>query len=267
VESGFRPGSRRISVEVADRNSSNCSGSHDVKVNRSVRHNGRVVKGFCVPLVLALIATGGAAAPVQLDAMTSPEVQAAIAAGTTTILIPIGGTEQNGPHIALGKHNVRVAALAERIAAGLGRTLVAPVMAYVPEPEGHMKHAGTISVPEDAFAAVIAGAARSLKRHGFRDIVLLGDSGDYQPVLKRVAERLNREWAGSPARVHHLAAYYESSPHAGPDDTARLLAIDPGSVRPQALPAGTSAEQGRASVARTVDRSIAAIRQAVAAPR
>ena len=45
----------------------------------------------------------------------------------TTIIVPVGGTEQSGPHIALGKHNVRARVLAGRIAAALGDTLVAPV--------------------------------------------------------------------------------------------------------------------------------------------
>lgn len=208
-----------------------------------------------------------AAAPLQLDALTSPELGAAVAAGATTVLIPIGGTEQNGPHMALGKHNYRVALLAERIAAELGNALVAPVLAYAPEPAGHMRHPGTISVPDEAFTGVLAGAARSLRQHGFRDIVLLGDSGDYQPLLARLAARLNREWAGTPARVHHSTAFYQAVPHALALDTSRLLALDPSRVREQALPPGTSLEQGRASIEHTVRTTAQAIRQAAASPR
>ena len=49
-----------------------------------------------------------AAAPetVFLEELTWPELRALVDAGTTTIILPIGGTEQNGPHMALGKHNV-----------------------------------------------------------------------------------------------------------------------------------------------------------------
>ena len=87
---------------------------------------------------------------VFLERMTWDEVRDAIAAGKTTIIIPTGGTEQNGPHMALGKHNVRVTANANTIARRLGNALVAPVMAYVPEggidpPTGHMRFAGTIA--------------------------------------------------------------------------------------------------------------------------
>jgi hypothetical protein len=76
----------------------------------------------------------------------------------TTAIVPVGGTEQSGPHMALGKHNVRVHVLAGRIAERLGNALVAPVVAYVPEgdvagPSGHIRFAGTISVTPAAFEA------------------------------------------------------------------------------------------------------------------
>ena len=246
-------------------------------------------------LLLAGVAAPCAAASLQLDAMTWPEVREALTGGSTTILIPIGGTEQNGPHMALGKHNVRVGRLAERIATQLGHTLVAPVMAYVPEPAGHMRFPGTISVSAEAFTGVLAGAARSLRQHGFRDVVLLGDSGDYQPLLRQLSERLNREWAGTGVRVHHAAAYYQAAAadypqllraegftpaqvgtHAGLADTSLMLAVDPSLVRMQRLnetsretgvagdPSRASAALGQRGVDLVVDKAVAAIRQSLA---
>ena len=134
--------------------------------------------------------------------MTSPELAREIRGGTTTVIVPIGGTEQNGPHMALGKHNVRARLLAERIARELGNAVVAPVIAYVPEgsiapPTGHMRYPGTITIPADAYRKVLEYAARSFRLHGFRDIVFLGDSGDYQRDNAAVAALLNREWAAS----------------------------------------------------------------------
>ncbi len=253
---------------------------------------------------MLLAAASAGAASLQLDELTWTEVQAGLRAGTTTVIIPIGGTEQNGPHMALGKHNFRAAALSARIAGTLRHALVAPVVAYVPEgrvspPAGHMRFAGTISVPDDAFVAVVAGAARSLKQHGFLDIVLLGDSGNYQSLLRSVAQRLNREWAGSPSRVHHIAAYYEAATddfaqalrergagaqpggtHAGLADTSLMMAIDARQVRTDRLQAGDAAspamgvggDPGRSSAALgqwgadlVTDKTVAAIRQAIAA--
>ena len=49
-----------------------------------------------------------AAPVVLLESLTSPELAARVAQGATTILVPIGGTEQNGPYMTLGKHNARV---------------------------------------------------------------------------------------------------------------------------------------------------------------
>jgi creatinine amidohydrolase/Fe(II)-dependent formamide hydrolase-like protein len=263
---------------------------------------------LALPLAAALALFSAAARPaapsVFLEALTWTEVRDALQAGTTTVIIPVGGTEQNGPHMALGKHNVRVRALAGRIAAELGHTLVAPVLAYVPEgsiapPAAHMRYAGTISVSDDAFKGIVDGAARSLRQHGFRHVVLLGDHGGYQPALAAVAARLNREWASTTpaAHVHYIADYYRAAQapytqalrarglneaqigtHAGAADTALMLALDPTLVRTERLlpgsnvadadgvagdPRAASAALGQIGVELIVSRSVAAIRNAV----
>ncbi len=253
----------------------------------------------------APVAAGALAPTVMLEAMTWTEVRAALDAGRTTILVPIGGTEQNGAHMALGKHNRRVQLLAEKIAQSLGNALVAPVVAYVPEgaidpPTGHMRYAGTISVPSEAFIRVLAAAARSFRRHGFRDIVFLGDSGDYQVDLKSAADSLNRGWRAQPVRAHALPEYYlagatafpellrkrgfpddEIGTHAGLADTSLMLALDPGLVRSDRLaaafsagrpdgsrgdPRRASAELGQLGVELIVAQSVRAIRNAESRP-
>ena len=192
---------------------------------------------------------------VELEDFTWQEVRAAVKAGTTTVIVPAGGTEQNGPHITLGKHNGRVKVLAARIAANLGNALVTPVMAYVPEgnmtpPQAHMKFSGTLSITPEAFVAVLDGTARSLKQHGFTDIVLIGDHGGYQLQLKTIAAKLNTEWAATKVRVHFIDAYYQITQtayvdalkakgfsenqigsHAGLADTALTMATNPNAVR------------------------------------
>src|SRR5947209_3630704 len=130
----------------------------------------------CAALLLLLLPAAAAQpaepASVYIEELTWTELRDRIAAGTTTVLIPIGGTEQNGPHMAIGKHNWRVRLLAGKIAAALGNAVVAPVLPYVPEgnldpPSGHMRWPGTITVPEDSFEKTIEYAARSFKVHGF----------------------------------------------------------------------------------------------------
>ena len=168
-------------------------------------------------LLAILLGVSGALAQtpssVFLEDLTWTELQQQIRAGKTTIIVPIGGTEQSGPHMALGKHNVRVKALSERIAVALGNALVAPVIAYVPEgslspPTAHMRFAGTITVPTETFQKILEAAARSFRQHGMRDIVFLGDHGGYQKDERAVADRLNREWARSAVRVHAVEEYY-----------------------------------------------------------
>ncbi|MFT3955879.1 MAG: creatininase family protein [Piscinibacter sp.] len=256
---------------------------------------------FAALAAACLVPSLARAAPeVRLEALTSTELRERIAAGTRIALLPIGGTEQNGPHMVLGKHNVRVGVLAERIAQRLGNTVVAPVLAYVPEgriepPEAHMRWPGTLSIPEAAFEAVLEGAARSLCHHGLREVVLLGDHGGYQKSEERVATRVNRTTPGTPAcRVHALTEYYRASAqghaqllaargfgadeigqHAGLADTALALAVDESLVRREWLgrestpaerpgvsgdPRRATVELGRLGTEHVVEASVAAIR-------
>jgi creatinine amidohydrolase len=265
---------------------------------RMARHLLHVIAACLLALVSTIVHSQQS---VFLDELTTTEVQAQVRAGKTTVLIPIGGTEQSGPAIVLGKHNVRVKLLSGKIAAALGNALVAPVIAYVPEggidpPSSHMRFAGTISIPVAAFESVLDAAARSLRAHGFRDIVFLGDHGGYQQSEIRVAARLDREWANTPARAHALTDYYrvteteypaalaahgfskaEIGTHAGLADTSLSLAIDPGLVRSRELASGrdldaahgvygdprrATAELGRLGVDAIVRRSVESIRRA-----
>ena len=262
----------------------------------------RACKLLAAALVAACATLAHAASPVFLEQLTSAELQSQVRAGTTTVLVPIGGTEQNGPHMVLGKHNVRVKALCERIATALGNALVAPVLAYVPEgdidpPTSHMRFAGTLTIPQATFESVLEYTARSLRASGFRDIVFIGDHGGYRRSVQAVAARLGREWKNTPVRVHALTEYYRAfekdyasalkarghseaaiGTHAGLADTSVALAVDPALVRTGELkagrdldaahgvygdPRGASAELGRIGVDLIVQRSVDAIRQAV----
>ena len=239
---------------------------------------------------------------VFLEDLTWTELRDEIGAGKTTIIVPIGGTEQNGPAMALGKHNRRVKLLSERIAVALGNALVAPVIAYVPEgnlspPSGHLRFPGTIGVPEAAFETILEYAARSFKLHGFKDIVFLGDHGGYQANEKNVANKLNREWASSNVRAHAVTQYYDATQidfarilrsqgftpseigtHAGLNDTSLMLALDPSLVREDRLSSGAkfgsadgvygdpskaSAKLGMLGVDAIVSQTVAAIKSAV----
>jgi creatinine amidohydrolase len=239
---------------------------------------------------------------VFLEELTWTELRDLIRSGKTTIIVPIGGTEQNGPHMALGKHNERVRYLSEKIARTLGNALVAPVIAYVPEgaldpPTAHMRFPGTITTPEEVFEKTLEYAARSFKLAGFHDIVFLGDHGSYQRDEKAVADRLDKEWATQPVRVLAVEEYYRASEnefgqllrskgypeqevglHAGLADTSLMLAVDPRFVRTDRLQSGaehqgstgvngdprrSSAELGQLGVDLIVARTVDAIRKVI----
>jgi creatinine amidohydrolase/Fe(II)-dependent formamide hydrolase-like protein len=150
---------------------------------------------------------------VWLEELTWMEVRDALAAGTTTVIIPTGGIEQNGPYLALGKHNYVLEQSCEAIARKLGDALCAPILKLVPEgdidePSGHMRYPGTISMRQETFRAILTDMATSLETHGFRDIVFIGDSGGNQDGMEAVAKAMNARW--KEARAHFVPEYYQS---------------------------------------------------------
>jgi creatinine amidohydrolase/Fe(II)-dependent formamide hydrolase-like protein len=215
----------------------------------------------CLPIAVALalfwtataLAGPTSAQQVEIERMTWLEVRDRLAQGATTVIIPTGGTESNGAHMVTGKHNFIVAETARRIARGLGNALVAPVIAYVPEGDveartGHMAYPGTISVPDHVLAGLLEAAAASFKAHGFKTIVLLGDSGANQAPQREVASKLTAAWADEQVSVMNADAYYGGNggdewlksqgetnatigTHAGIRDTSELMAVLAAGVR------------------------------------
>jgi creatinine amidohydrolase len=211
-------------------------------------------------LAMLLLASAPAFAQAQtvyLEDLTWPELSRRIEQGATTVIVATGGTEQNGPHMTLGKHNFVVRETAGRIALELGMTLVAPVLKVVPEgpldrPSGNLRFPGTLGLSEDSFERVLWDVALSLAHSGFKLICFVGDHGQSQAIQSRVAERLSDIWQGSGIRVVNVSAYYSPDAeqrellrlglprealgeHGGVADTAQLLAVKPDAVRTEFL--------------------------------
>ena len=150
---------------------------------------------------------------VWIEDMTWMDVRDALAAGKTTAIIPTGGVEPNGPWLATGKHNFVLRSNCDAIARKLGDALCAPIVKLVPEggidpPTGHMTSPGTLSLRQETFEALLTDVAHSLKMHGFRNIIFIGDSGGNQGGQRAVAERLNARFGGA-AVVAHVQEYYD----------------------------------------------------------
>ncbi|NCW46005.1 MAG: creatininase family protein [Gemmatimonadaceae bacterium] len=208
------------------------------------------------------------AAP-YMESMTWTEIRDAIAGGKKVAIIPTGGTEQNGPHMVMGKHNYIVTFSAGVLAQRLGNALVAPTLQYVPEGDYNRPNwgdkPGVISLPDPAYEKVLDAAVRSLKVHGFTDIILIGDSGPNQRGMTNIAKALNAEWGGAGVRVHAITDYYEQGrilirdylnktygwseqvvgSHAGTSDTSQLLYVFAQGIRKDKLaPNGGSPDAG-----------------------
>jgi creatinine amidohydrolase/Fe(II)-dependent formamide hydrolase-like protein len=214
-------------------------------------------------LLACLYPALASAQSLYIEDLTTVEVQAAIAAGKTTAIYYAGSTEQNGAHLALGKHNFIARHVAGRIAAELGDALVYPTMPFAPTGD-HMKFPGTVNVSGQTFAAVARDVARSALASGFKTVVLMGDHGGGQDELKAVAKELG-------PRVLYIGdAYYKSTgEHAGVEDTSELLYLDKEQrwVRRDKLPPGASAELGRKLIEAKVRNAVAQIRASGSSPR
>ena len=114
-----------------------------------------------------------------------------------------------------GEHKFVMEYAADKIARAIGKTLVAPVITYVPEgswenPGGHMGKPGTITLPEDRFVELLVAAGRSLKSGGFTTILFLGESGGNRTGMRTAAARLNELFKGA-ARAFWVDDYYTKS--------------------------------------------------------
>ena len=255
-------------------------------------------------MLLGLLPAMGQAQPgsVFIEDLTWPEVRDAIRSGKTTAVYYAGSTEQNGPHMALGKHNFVARYVSGRIAEELGNALVYPILPFAPTGDrgkktGHMKFPGTVSLAETTFGQVAREVSLSAIAAGFKNVVLMGDHGDGQAALDQVAGRLDREWGAKGVHVYFIPDLYSKSQrqvraylrergldagrHAGTPDTSELMYIDTQRRwirRDKLAPGGNgtgvdgdprqaSAELGKVFLDIKVNNAVAQIRNLVGAGR
>ncbi|WOJ95646.1 creatininase family protein [Congregibacter brevis] len=166
-----------------------------------------------------------------LEELTWMEVRDLVDSGHTTVIIPTGGVEENGPFLSTGKHNVILEAACPAIASQLGNALCAPIVKFVPEgdidpPTRAMRFPGTISLSDSTYEALLTDIASSLRHSGFTDIVMIGDSGGNQRGMAAVAEKLNQRWGASPTRFHFVKEFYSPGWEATENYTREVLGVD-----------------------------------------
>jgi len=200
-------------------------------------------------LALATLASSplyAAAAPqtVEIEMMTWPELKAALAAGKTTALFYTGGTEQRGPQNVNGGHNLIGRQVVKHIAEKLGNAIALPVLPFSPgnaDPE----IPGDIGIPPAVMGQVLESVAEQAILTGFKNVVLMGDSGGGQGpngVYAEVAKKLTAKYAPQGARVHYADHPYTAArdafnkilterglpigQHGGIQDTSEMMYLE-----------------------------------------
>ncbi len=177
------------------------------------------------------------------SALTMDAVGAAARAGAIAVL-PVGATEQHGPHLPTGTDTM----LAERVsiaaAATTGDTVLAP-LAYGCS-LGHTSHwPGTISLHPATLIAVVVEIGRWVHASGFRKLVLVNGHATNGPPCQSALLQLRHELTDLRPRFVSLfdltpeiaVRYTEDAPdfHANEAETSLLMHLEPATVKHEAL--------------------------------
>jgi creatinine amidohydrolase len=156
--------------------------------------------------------------------LTWPQVRDRVQAGAF-LAVPLGATEQHGPHLPLSTDADIALALCRRLAAARRDVLIAPPFAYGSSGE-HAGFAGTLSVGQDAVELVVLELGRSAAETFARVLFVSAHGGNSEPVARAV-----RRLRGEGRDVAVFCPTWDGDSHAGFEETAMQLALHPGSVR------------------------------------
>ncbi|MDB5215274.1 MAG: Creatininase family protein [Myxococcaceae bacterium] len=193
----------------------------------------------------------------RLEDLTWPEIEAHLAAGRRTVVVPLGATEQHGPHMPLAVDAWVAEAIASRFCARIPEALQAPTVCLGCSDE-HMAFAGTLSISTPTLIGLVGDVITSLVKHGFDHVVVFSAHGGNDAALA-AAESSLRDQA-SPAAltvVHGIDAigclWKEESEragappgaaghHAGEFETSIIAALRPDAIRWNELRKGISGD-------------------------
>jgi len=163
--------------------------------------------------------------------MTWPEVARRTGSGDI-LLVPVGSTEQHGPHLPVTTDTDIAEAVAEGAAGRDAHLVVAPALAYGSSGE-HQGFAGTLSIGQDATELVLVELGRSATTD-FAQVILVSTHGGNSTPVARAVSRLRSEGRS----VAAWAPAWGGDLHAGGTESSLMLAIDPARVRPELAAAG-----------------------------
>nr|WP_280451004.1 mycofactocin biosynthesis peptidyl-dipeptidase MftE [Nocardia cyriacigeorgica] len=163
--------------------------------------------------------------------LTWSEAGEYVAAGVI-LAVPIGSTEQHGPHLPLSTDTDIALALCAGLAARRSDVLVAPAVPYGSSGE-HAGFPGTLSIGAAALELLTVELCRSATDSFDRIVLVNGHGGNVEP-LRRAEELLRTESRD----VRLFLPRYDGDPHAGRTETALQLALSPDRVRTERAEAG-----------------------------
>jgi creatinine amidohydrolase len=169
----------------------------------------------------------------ELAGLTSAEVGELAVAGAL-LAVPVGATEQHGPHLPLSTDTDLAVALCARLAAARTGVLVAPPLAYGGSGE-HEDFPGTLSIGTEAVELLLVELGRSATRT-FSRVLLVSTHGGNADAVRRAERRLRAESRDVLAWLPD----WEGDAHAGRAETSLELALAPERVRLERAQAGNT---------------------------
>ncbi|WP_054813075.1 mycofactocin biosynthesis peptidyl-dipeptidase MftE [Nocardia arizonensis] len=148
------------------------------------------------------------------------------------LAVPLGATEQHGPHLPLSADTDIALALCEGLAARRADVAVAPAVPYGSSGE-HAGFPGTLSIGRAALELLLVELCRSATDTFDRVVLVSGHGGNLVPL--RRAESLLRSESRD---VRGWLPRYDGDPHAGRAETSLMLAVRPDLVRADRAEAG-----------------------------
>ena len=159
----------------------------------------------------------------RLATSTWPDLAAA-AGSVSVLLIPLGSTEQHGPHLPVTTDTDIAVAIADAAAGRDPRLTVAPAVPYGSSGE-HQGFPGTLSIGQDATELLLVELGRSAAADFTHTVVLSAHGGNAGPLARAMA-RLADE--GHP--VSAWSPSWSGDLHAGRTETSLMLAVAPDRV-------------------------------------
>lgn len=161
----------------------------------------------------------------------------------TVGLVPTGSTEQHGPHAPLATDRLIAEEVARRAADRDDRSVIVTPSIPIGISEEHRHFQGSLWVGPDTFRAYVGETARSLASHGVGAVVFVNAHGGNIDALDEVAARLTRDGVCRATAFTWFRSLVDPPApmgHAGPLETAALLAIDADLVRVDRLEAAAA---------------------------